>query len=452
MLERANWWRNTFNALATPAEGYQQARNKDGSWVGGFSPSTDVGFAQGSSATYTWMVPQNVAGLAEAMGGTAVAARRLDGFFHDTAGNWAVKGGSALRYDPANEPGLHTPWLYNGLGQPWKTQATTREIVDTVYTTGPGGLPGNDDLGTMSAWYVFAAMGVFPQVPGRAELLVGSPLFPTVHVARDNGVGIVIDAPATTDAAQYVQSATLDGVAYGKSWLPESFVRTGGTLNLTMGTAASTWGSPPPDQVGVASFCGPVSRPQGTAVSTWPFDGTAGGATLVGAPQWTAGHAGQALLLNGSGQYADTGRAVLPTTGNYTVAAWVRLDAAGAFRTVVSQDGATSSAFFLQYSGADKTFAMSFADRRALAPLTPVTGRWYHLAGVRDADAGHLSLYVDGVLARQIDACTADAATGPLVTGRARWGGAPVDYWAGAIDDVRAYDRALTAAQVKALV
>ncbi|MGI5184782.1 LamG-like jellyroll fold domain-containing protein [Dactylosporangium sp. CA-152071] len=294
--------------------------------------------------------------------------------------------------------------------------------------------------------------GVFPQVPGRAELLVGSPLFPTVHVARDNGVGIVIDAPATTDAAQYVQSATLDGVAYGKSWLPESFVRTGGTLNLTMGTAASTWGSPPPDQVGVASFCGPVSRPQGTAVSTWPFDGTAGGATLVGAPQWTAGHAGQALLLNGSGQYADTGRAVLPTTGNYTVAAWVRLDAAGAFRTVVSQDGATSSAFFLQYSGADKTFAMSFADRRALAPLTPVTGRWYHLAGVRDANAGHLSLYVDGVLARQIDACTADAATGPLVIGRARWGGAPVDYWAGAIDDVRAYDRALTAAQVKALV
>ncbi|MEU0560814.1 LamG domain-containing protein [Dactylosporangium sp. NPDC006015] len=185
-------------------------------------------------------------------------------------------------------------------------------------------------------------------------------------------------------------------------------------------------------------------------MSTWPFDGTAGGATLVGAPQWTAGHAGQALLLNGSGQYADTGRAVLPTTGNYTVAAWVRLDAAGAFRTVVSQDGATSSAFFLQYSGADKTFAMSFADRRALAPLTPVTGRWYHLAGVRDANAGHLSLYVDGVLARQIDACTADAATGPLVIGRARWGGAPVDYWAGAVDDVRAYDRALTAAQVKA--
>ena len=107
---------------------------------------------------------------------------RLDGFFHDAAGNWAVKGGSALRYDPTNEPGLHTPWLYNGLGVAWKTQATTREIVDTVYGTGPSGLPGNDDLGTLSAWYVFAAIGLFPQTPGRAELLVGSPLFPKVEL------------------------------------------------------------------------------------------------------------------------------------------------------------------------------------------------------------------------------------------------------------------------------
>jgi len=131
----------------------------------GFTPSTDVGFAQGSSATYTWMVPQDVSGLATLMNGSAV--QRLDAFFHDENGNWAVVGGSALRYDPTNEPGLHAPWLYNGLGVAWKTQATTREIVDTVYGVGPSGLPGNDDLGTLSAWYVFAAIGLFPQTPGR---------------------------------------------------------------------------------------------------------------------------------------------------------------------------------------------------------------------------------------------------------------------------------------------
>ncbi|MER7282499.1 GH92 family glycosyl hydrolase [Dactylosporangium sp. NPDC000244] len=166
MSARANYWRNTFNPQATASGGYQQARNADGSWAGGFSPSTDVGFAQGSSATYTWMVPQNATGLAQAMGGTAPAAQRLDAFFHDDAGNRAVKGGNALRYDPGNEPGLHAPWLYNAFGQPAKTQATTREIVDTVYGTGPSGLPGNDDLGTMSAWYVFAAIGVFPRSSG----------------------------------------------------------------------------------------------------------------------------------------------------------------------------------------------------------------------------------------------------------------------------------------------
>ena len=119
LAERGTWWKNTFD----PAVGYQRARKADGTWQPGFTPSTDVGFAQGSSATYTWMVPQDVSGLAAAMNGNAV--QRLDGFFHDDAGNWAVKGGSALRSDPTNEPGLHTPWLYNGLGVAWKTQAST---------------------------------------------------------------------------------------------------------------------------------------------------------------------------------------------------------------------------------------------------------------------------------------------------------------------------------------
>ena len=238
---RGSWWRNTFN----PATGYQQARKADGSWQPGFTPSTDVGFAQGSSATYTWMVPQDVSGLGEAMGADVI--QRLDGFFHDAAGNWAVKGGSALRYDPTNEPGLHTPWLYNGLGVAWKTQATTREIVDTVYGIGPSGLPGNDDLGTLSAWYVFAAIGLFPQTPGRAELLVGSPLFPKVELRRSNGVRLTVEAPATSDANQYVQSLTLNGKARSESWLPESFVLNGGRITVGLGATPSDWGTPPLD-------------------------------------------------------------------------------------------------------------------------------------------------------------------------------------------------------------
>jgi predicted alpha-1,2-mannosidase len=236
MLARAGYWRNTFNPAATATAGYQQARNADGGWVPGFSPSTDVGFAQGSSATYTWMVPQDVAGLGALMGGSYRAVQRLDRFFHDADGNWAVSGGSALRYDPTNEPGIHTPWMYNGLGQPFKTQDTVRQLVDTVYTTGPSGLPGNDDLGTMSAWYVYAAMGMFPQTPGRAEMLLASPVFPRIVIDRANRVRLTVRTTSSADTDRFIQKVTLDGSTRTQSWLPESFVRRGGTVTVTLGS------------------------------------------------------------------------------------------------------------------------------------------------------------------------------------------------------------------------
>jgi predicted alpha-1,2-mannosidase len=235
LLPRGDYWKNTYN----PAVGYQAPRRADGSWQTGYTPSSDAGFAQGSSAQYTWMVPQDVSGLATAMGGPAAAATRLDGFFHDDHGNWAVTGGSALRYDPTNEPDIHVPWLYNGLGQPWKTQATVRQIVDTAYGVGPSGLPGNDDLGTMSAWYVFAAIGMFPQVPGRAEMLIGSPVFTTVVLTRSSGVTLTVNANSTDP---YVQSVKLGGSALSRSWLPESFVQRGGTVTFTLAaTPNTTW-------------------------------------------------------------------------------------------------------------------------------------------------------------------------------------------------------------------
>jgi predicted alpha-1,2-mannosidase len=233
LLPRGDYWKNTFN----PAVGYQAARRADGSWQSGFTPSTDVGFAQGSSATYTWMVPQDVSGLVELTGGRAAAAERLDRFFHDDNGNWAVLGGSPLRYDPTNEPGIHAPWLYNGLGQPWKTQATVRQIVDTAYGVGPGGLPGNDDLGTMSAWYVFAATGLFPQVPGRAELLLGNPVFTRVVIDRSNGVRLTVNATSTDT---YVQDVRVRGGTLTRSWLPETFVQRGGAVTFTMGPDPDT--------------------------------------------------------------------------------------------------------------------------------------------------------------------------------------------------------------------
>jgi predicted alpha-1,2-mannosidase len=242
LLPRASWWRNTFNPSASDG-GHQQARMADGTWTWPFSPSSDVGFAQGTSATYTWMVQHDVSGLAAAMGGRERAVQRLDAFFRKPDGSWAT-GGDGLRYDPTNEPGIHTPWLYNALGQPWKTQETVRAMASLVYGTGPNGLPGNDDLGTMSAWYVFAALGVYPQTPSRAELLLSSPMFPKAKINRNGAPTLTISAPGASPSNVYVRDATLDGRAHGKSWLSEDFVTRGGDLVVDVAATPDTsWGA-----------------------------------------------------------------------------------------------------------------------------------------------------------------------------------------------------------------
>ena len=158
-------------------------------------------------------------------------------------------------------------------------------------------------------------------------------------------------------------------------------------------------------------------------------------------------------MLDGSSQFLDAGRPVLNTASDYSAAAWVKLDKVdGAFQTVVSQDGVTNSDFFLQYSGADQRWAMSFAGVRALGPVKPNVGEWYHLVGVRDSVKGELRLYVNGQLAGTTSACLPQAApTGNTIIGRGRFGGNPVDYLDGTVDNVHLYDRALPAAEITQL-
>ncbi|MEV6640286.1 GH92 family glycosyl hydrolase [Amycolatopsis sp. NPDC051371] len=232
---RGAYWLNVFN----PETGYTQARNVDGSWVTPFDPASDRGFAQGSAAAYTWMVPQDVSGLADAMGGKANAVTRLDGFFHDSNGNWQLKGGGPLKYDPTNEPDIHAPWLYNELGQPWKTQETVRQLVNSVYTTGPSGLPGNDDLGTMSAWYVFAALGIYPRTPGSGELLLSSPLFPAAVVRPAGGAPIRI---TTSGSGKYVQDVRR-GTKPQRDWKVDASFLRGGSLDFRLSETPTGWGS-----------------------------------------------------------------------------------------------------------------------------------------------------------------------------------------------------------------
>jgi hypothetical protein len=197
----------------------------------------------------------------------------------------------------------------------------------------------------------------------------------------------------------------------------------------------------------------PGGTPGLTGVAFWPLDGSYGSLSPVGDPAFVSAHNGEGVAFNGTSQYLDAGSPVLDTASDYSAAAWVRLDKAdGAFQTVISQDGPSNSDFFLQYSGADQRFAMSFAGVRALASFKPAVGQWYHLVGVRDTVKGELRLYVDGALAGTASACLPQSApTGDTVIGRGKYGGNPVDYLDGTVDQVHLYDRALSDGEIKQL-
>jgi predicted alpha-1,2-mannosidase len=237
-LGRAGWWRNLWNAEG----GYIQPRNADGGWPK-FDPAADDEFVEGSGAVYLWMVPFDPAGLFARMGGREQAEKRLDAFFRTPDGQWAVMKAGPLHAELDNEPSVAAPWLYDFVGAPWKTQATVREAMRRIWTNTPDGISGNDDLGEMSSWYVWSALGLYPIYPGRAELVLGSPLFSSVTVRRP-GATIEIRANGAATNAPYVKALLVDGKPSVRPWLPAGFVTKGGRLVFDLSNEpAETWGS-----------------------------------------------------------------------------------------------------------------------------------------------------------------------------------------------------------------
>jgi predicted alpha-1,2-mannosidase len=205
-------------------------------------PLSSQGFYEGTSAQYTWMVPFDPRGLFERLGGVQEAGRRLDGFFAQINA-----GQNSANANLGNEPISNAPWLYNWLGQPYKTQALVRRTLAELYPNDLVGFSGNDDLGQMSAWYVMSAIGLYPAIPGTDVLALGSPLFPRIKLSLERG-DVLLRAHGASPDVRYVDSLKLDGRPYTRPWLRFSDIATGARLDYGMsGTPNPAWGSGPTD-------------------------------------------------------------------------------------------------------------------------------------------------------------------------------------------------------------
>lgn len=227
-----------YRNIIDPSTGYANGRHADGRFLTGSNPFGFTKFiTEGAPCHYTWYVPHHQRGLMEAMGGREAYAAKLDSMF--THG----------RYWHGNEPCHQVAWLFNYAGQPWKTQQAVRHILDTEYLPVPGGLSGNDDAGQMSAWYVFGALGFYPVCPATPYYAIGSPVFPRAEIAVGNGRTFTIEAEGTSPENIYIQSATLNGNPYNKSYISHSDITGGGVLRFVMGPRPNqAWGpETPPD-------------------------------------------------------------------------------------------------------------------------------------------------------------------------------------------------------------
>ncbi|MFH8342374.1 lectin [Streptomyces sp. AM6-12] len=265
-VNRARDWRNLFHY----GTGFLQPRDASGTWTAGFSPTSGASFVEGDSWQYTPMVPFDVHGLATAMGGDAALAKFLD---TDLSSLTGAGGYTNL----GNEPSLNIPWEYDYIGLPYRTQQVVRQVQDQIWTDGPAGLAGNDDLGEMSSWYVWSALGMYPETPGTADLALGSPLFPRAQVTLPSGRTLTIDGKGAADDAPYVRSATWRGAAWNKAYAPAGALTTGGTLAFTLDTAPNpAWASgssaAPRSYPGVEGYTD-VGTSADTAADSADFDG-----------------------------------------------------------------------------------------------------------------------------------------------------------------------------------
>lgn len=251
--------RNYAN-LFDSAIGFMTPKSADGQWVAHFDPKLGGGqggrdyFTEVNSWIYTFHVQHDVAGLIRLLGGREAFNAKLDRLFVEQYGTskfhfldqFPDATGLVGQYAQGNEPSFHIPYLYDFSGQPWKTQRRLRQLMDVWYGDSPLGVPGDDDGGATSSWFVLSALGFYPVCPGSPIYEIGSPIFAKSTIRLGNGTLFTIVANHVSARTKYIRSAELNGKPLNRPWFSHSEIANGGTLVLEMADHPNTaWGSAP---------------------------------------------------------------------------------------------------------------------------------------------------------------------------------------------------------------
>lgn len=234
-MNHAQWWISEFSTESS----YLHTRNTDGSWRWSLDPASPTGYTEGNAAQYTFMVPHNYTSLINLMGGKVTAIQRLDHLFTQVRSGY-----NQPYFHISNEPGHNQPWAYYFTGAPWGTQSAVRRIITETFSNAPGGLPGNDDLGAISAFYVWGSLGMFPITPGADTLAMHGPLFTSATIQLADSKILQINGIGAGTNSSYIQNLSVNGIPTTRTWLRFSEIANGATVNFVMGISPNkNWGN-----------------------------------------------------------------------------------------------------------------------------------------------------------------------------------------------------------------
>lgn len=248
------FWKRAYNYhnVFDPKDGFMRGRLANGKWIRPFNPKEpyyNFMMKEASGWGDLWLVPEDVQGLMNLLGGQKKFDAKLDRFFtipYHAKGICRDCTGVIGQYVQGNEPDIQVPYYYDWGGQPWKTQAMVRKILRLMYGSDKRGLayPGMDDQGALSAWYVMSALGFYPVDPSSPDYIMGSPIFNKATIYMGNGKAFTIVARHNSAENKYIQSATLNGKPWNKPWFTWDDIKNGAILRLNMGPKPNTqWGS-----------------------------------------------------------------------------------------------------------------------------------------------------------------------------------------------------------------